>query len=148
MKIFLPLLVFAVCFSCSKPPVQSTNRISKTEIPDFLLGSFEDDYGIKYVINDSVWKQGDYASYAMLEWNEKKQFLIVRNADKNPSDAGLYSRIDYMKFQDMEPYTWGFCLSLYNAATREIAEDSAVVDRLNPKTGCNGYPFSRMKKIE
>jgi len=25
---------------------------------------------------------------------------------------------------------------------------TAYVDRLNPKKGCNGYPFSRMKKTE
>ena len=53
-----------------------------------------------------------------------------------------------MTFSNMEPYFWGFCLTVYDAATEKIAKKTAYVDRKNPKKGCNGYPFSRMKKVE
>ena len=40
-----------------------------------------------------------------------------------------------------------FCISAYKEPTIESAEAVKVVDRATPKTGCNGYPFSRMKPI-
>ena len=76
------------------------------------------------------------------------QYLVAKNDSANKEDANKYTRIDYMTFTGMEPYNWGFCLTVYDAETDEIAEKTAYVDRKNPKKGCNGYPFSRMKKIE
>ena len=91
------------------------------KVPDYLVGSFLDDYNID------------------------DQYFIARNDSLNSYDPNLYSRIDWMKFEGMLPFEWGFCLTAYSATTPDSAEIVAVPDRNNPKTGCNGYPFSRMK---
>ncbi|RZK41690.1 MAG: hypothetical protein EOO90_10060 [Pedobacter sp.] len=120
----------------------------KSKAPNFALGNFTDDYGIKYQITDSVWLQYPSSKYHIIKWNQEKQYLIAKNDSANKTDANRYTRIDYMTFADMLPWKWGFCLTVYDAETDEIAEKTAYVDRQNPKKGCNGYPFSRMKLIE
>ena len=86
--------------------------------------------------------------YHIIGCDTSAQYLLARNDAKNPSEAGLYTRIDYMLFTNMAPFHWGFCLTTYNAATINEAKTKAAADRQNPKKGCNGYPFSRMKKAE
>jgi hypothetical protein len=51
-----------------------------------------------------------------------------------------------MPFQNMEPYRWGFCLTVYNAMTRMETDTAKPADRQNPRKGCNNFPFSRMKR--
>ena len=122
---------------------------SMDTIPAILPASFSDDYGIQYSISDSLWLQHPSSRYSILRWNKEQQYIIAKNGAQNKSDAGLYTRIDYMKFTGMEPYTWGFCLSVYNAVSDSIAEFGPhKTDRTNPRKGCNGFPFSRMKKVE
>lgn len=117
-------------------------------IPSFLLGNFIDDYGIRYSISDSVWTQLPSTRYHILKWDTKEKFLIARNDNRNKTEPGLYTRIDYTTFDNMEPYKWGFCLSVYNAKTDSLAEVTYQADKQNPRKGCNGFPFSRMKKDE
>lgn len=121
---------------------------SKIKAPEFALGNFTDDYKITYSISDTLWVQNGYAKYHIIKWNQEQQYLVAKNDAANKSDANKYTRIDYMTFTGMEPYNWGFCLTVYDAESDEIAEKTAYVDRQNPKKGCNGYPFSRMKKVE
>lgn len=116
--------------------------------PEMFTGKFTDDYGIKYTITDSVWTQHPRTKYHIIKWNTKDQYIVAKNDAANPGEGGLYTRIDYMQFSNMEPWKWGFCLSVYNATTDAIAETTAKGDRQNPKKGCNGFPFSRMKRVE
>lgn len=139
----LKLILFALLF-----PFFVIAQTNKPKAPEFVLGSFTDDYGITYSINDSLWIQNPNMKFHILKWNPEMQYLVAKNDSNNKTDANKYTRIDYMTFVGMEPYKWGFCLTAYNAETDEIAEKTAYVDRQNPKKGCNGYPFSRMKKIE
>jgi len=129
-------------------PAYSFAQTIPTKAPIFAVGHFMDDYGISYVITDSLWVQNPNMKFHILKWNQEKQYLVAKNDSANKEDANKYTRIDYMTFTGMAPYEWGFCLTTYNAETDEIAEKTAYVDRQNPKKGCNGYPFSRMKKIE
>ena len=115
-------------------------------VPASIKGDFTDDYGIKYSISDSVWIQHPKTRYHIISVNTKEQYIIARNAESNSTDKNLYTRIDYMGFEKMEPYTWGFCLTVYNAKTDKEAEAVTIADRQNPRKGCNGYPFSRMKR--
>ncbi|AMR31099.1 hypothetical protein A0256_06505 [Mucilaginibacter sp. PAMC 26640] len=116
--------------------------------PEFMLGKFKDDYGIKYEISDTLWVQFPHTKYRIVKWNAKEQYLVARNGDGNPGEGGLYTRIDFMEFKYMSPWKWGYCLTAYDAKTDVIAESMAKADRKHPKTGCNGFPFSRMKLIE
>ena len=110
-----------------------------------MKGDFIDDYDIAYLINDSVWVQYPDVTYRIIQHNSKEQYIIARNGNENPSEAGLYTRIDYMMFDNMEPFFWGFCLTDYDAATPQKAKNVKPADKMTPKTGCNGFPFSRMK---
>ncbi|TKC10069.1 hypothetical protein FA048_07625 [Pedobacter polaris] len=121
---------------------------AKQKAPEFALGTFTDDYGISYSINDTLWVQNPKTKYHIIKWNPEKQYLVARNDAGNKADGNKYTRIDYMTFSGMEPYLWGFCLTAYDAETDVIAEKTAAADRQNPKKGCNGYPFSRMKRVE
>lgn len=148
MKIFLTSLIPLLFLSSIHANKFPTERPGKCDtIPTFMKGSFEDDYGIQYKITDSLWTQLPGVRYQILKWNSQEQYLIVRNYIDNPSEAGRYTRIDIMAFDGMAPFQWGFCLTRYDAPTKEEAEKSASADRKNPRKGCNGYPFSRMKPL-
>jgi hypothetical protein len=124
---------------------KANGQTTQNKAPSFVLGAFKDDYGISYLINDTLWLQNPNIKFHIIKWNLKKQYLVAKNDAKNITDGNKYTRIDYMIFNQMEPYLWGFCLTAYDAETDIIAEKTAFVDRQNPKKGCNGYPFSRMK---
>ncbi len=111
-----------------------------------MLGNFQDDYGIRYTISDTTWIQHSNIKYHLLKYDSVGEFFIARNAATNPSDPGLYTRIDVIRFTNMEPWYWGFCLTTYNAKTVEEAITKQEADRTNPRKGCGGYPFSRMKR--
>ena len=119
---------------------------AQTRIPAWMAGSFTDDYGIGYTITDSTFVQASISTYHILEVNEKEQYILVQNDQHNPSDKNLFTRIDYMQFSGMEPYTWGFCLTVFNAPDSLSARNALPADRSTPMNGCNGFPFSRMKK--
>ncbi|MFN0292658.1 hypothetical protein [Pedobacter helvus] len=113
--------------------------------PSLLNGNFVDDYGIKYTINDTLWIQHPGIKYHIVKWNIKEQYLIAKNGNGHKVDENKYTRIDFMTFEGMAPWHWGFCLTAYKAKTDVEAEQTAAADRKDPKKGCNGFPFSRMK---
>jgi len=138
------VLALSTTFNKKQSSISFTKPV-KDSIPAFLLGEFIDDYGIRYNITDSLWIQKPGIKYHIIKWNIKDQYFIAKNDMNNPSEPGLYSRIDYMEFNNMKPFLWGFCLTVYNAKTDSIAEFSKTADSANPMKGCGGYPFSRMK---
>ena len=147
MKKTLPIIAFLFFLASCKAPAKSTDNQTILTLSS-VTGNFTDDYGIRYSISDKLWMQHPNIKYHIIRWNDKEQYLIAKNDAKNPSEAGLYTRIDYMLFQHMEPFTWGFCLTVYNAKTDKEAATNAQADRQNPKIGCGGFPFSRMKRLE
>ena len=136
-------ILFLLLFLCTN------NVYTQENAPEiFLIGNFTDDYGSNYNITKSLWTQLPKANYHIIKWNKEEQYLIAKNDTANKTDKGLYTRIDYLFFENMPPYTWGFCLTTYDAANPKAAENTIPVDRKNPRKGCNSYPFSRMKKTE
>ena len=114
--------------------------------PAALLGDFADDYGNTYSVTAKEWRQGAAGGvYHIIAWHPRERYMIVHNAPENTSHPDRYSRIDWVTFADQPEYSWGFCYSAYKEATPEAAEAKGKVDRAAPKTGCNGFPFSRMK---
>jgi hypothetical protein len=137
------LLILATVAACASSPRTTHNAIA---LPAGVMrGAFTDDYGNRFAISDSLFAQQPHGRFEIVEWNVRDQFVIAHNAATNASDPGLWTRIDWMPFEGMAPYTWGFCLTAYKAPTREAARMTPAADRANPRTGCNGYPFSRMK---
>jgi hypothetical protein len=148
LKIFIKgAILFTLCKHQAFSQSVDTTRPVKKSLPAFMNGTFEDDYGIKYTINDTLWIQHPNAKYHIINCDTSKQYLLVQNDEANKTDGGLFTRIDYMNFTGMEPFGWGFCLTIYNANTLEKAKTTIIADRRNPKTGCSGFPFSRMKRM-
>ncbi len=142
MKVLLALILVLMVSSCN-------NDLSKSSsIPATLLGSFEDDYDIQYRISKTEFVQLPGISYNIVQWNVQQQYIITKNAADNPSEQNLFTRIDYVLLNNMAPYNWAFCYTMYNAKSASEAKKAASADKANPKKGCNGYPFSRMKKMD
>ncbi|HQS24977.1 hypothetical protein [Sediminibacterium sp.] len=142
--ILLTVAVWLFTISCHtsyKSQVQTLQQV-----PDELLGTFKDDYGSIYHTSNKEWLHGAGTKYHLLMYNKEDNYFIAQNDKANPSDGGLYSRIDIMYFENMQPWKWGYCLTAYKAATMQKAINTAAADRVNPRKGCNGYPFSRMKR--
>lgn len=151
MKITIFIFLLALAMITEKK--ENNSQVDPTglradSIPSLLAGKFMDDYGISYTITDSVWVQHPMSRYHIIKWNYGEQYIIAINDSANTSGAGLFTRIDYTVLADMEPYQWGFCLSVYDAKSESIAEGRYRADKRNPRTGCNGFPFSRMKRTK
>lgn len=114
--------------------------------PAFMLGDFEDDYGARFTISAQEFFQRSRNHFHIVEWNVRDQYFIAHNDSLNTSDANKWTRIDWLPLTGMEPFGWAFCFSAYKAVTRAEAAATAVAKRDTPKTGCNGFPFSRMKR--
>ncbi len=124
----------------------SSRALPTASAPAELLGAFRDDYGSAFHISDSLFVHLPRTRYRIVEWNVAERYVIAQNDAANPGDAGLWTRIDWMTFSDMAPYTWGFCLTAYKAATAAEARATPPANRATPRSGCNGFPFSRMRR--
>lgn len=138
MRIYFSMGIFIFLFIVD-------NKQPAVKLPEWLKGNFADDYGIHYTITDSIFYMYPSAKYHILDWNEKEEFILARNDSSNKTGKGLFTRIDLMKFTGMEPYQWGYCFTVYDAKEIDSAMIVKQADRSNPKKGCNGFPFSRMK---
>lgn len=118
---------------------------STVEPPAFILGTFSDDYSGSFRITREEFVQLPRGRFRIVEWNVPQQYFIAQNDSLNRSDPGKWTRIDWMPLEGMEPYRWAFCFSAWNAATRAQAESAMNAKRETPRTGCAGFPFTRMK---
>src|SRR5688572_22139422 len=122
------------------------NRAPIAEPPAMLLGNFVDDYDNRYAISRPEWLQLPHGRFRIMRWDIDGQYLIAQNDSTNASAAGQWTRIDWSAL-DMPPYHWAFCLSAYEAPTAQAAENTRIARRDNLRTGCNGFPFSRMRRL-
>ncbi len=134
------LVVSAAAISCTNALHTATSRA-----PTQLLGDFSDDYGSSYRVTADAFQQDASATYRVVAWHADSLYLIAQNAPTNRSAPNRWTRIDWLTLRDMAPYTWGFCLSSYDAETRREAEAVRTAQRDTPRTGCNGFPFTRMR---
>jgi hypothetical protein len=148
--------VFLMAVLCWGMMLFSNLVFSQTIIPTFanplnidttFLGNFTDDYKIRYTISPTTFIQHPGVKYNILSYNKKEEYIIAQNDSGNISDAILFTRIDLIRFSNMEPWHWGFCLTAYQAPNMKAALNTSPPDRENPKKGCGGYPFSRMKRV-
>ncbi|MEO8477990.1 MAG: hypothetical protein ABI542_00045 [Gemmatimonadota bacterium] len=114
--------------------------------PSILRGGFVDDYGTRHQIDDSLWRHGTANRYRVTEWNATSRFLIARNDSANVADAGRYDRIDWVLLSGEDGWSWAFCLVTWNAPSEAAARAATGADTAHPRTGCSGYPFTRMRR--
>lgn len=139
-------LLAVCCLALSLPATVEAQVPGGGAVPAALLGEFVDDYGIHYAVSKEQWSQGEYARYEIAEWNVEDRFLIVRNGTKNRTEAGLWTRIDWILLPGGADFQWAFCYAVYDAESAQAARLSPSSDRDTPRTGCNGFPFSRMQR--
>ncbi|MGV3707855.1 MAG: hypothetical protein ACO1Q7_03370 [Gemmatimonas sp.] len=143
------LPVMAAC-SATTPRLPAstaaTNPPTAAAIPPaWMLGQFEDDYGGSFRVTPQELVQLPRGRFRIVQWNIAGQYFIAQNDSLNRSDPGKWTRIDWMPLDGMAPYRWAFCFSAWNAATRALAESAPSANRTVPRTGCAGFPFTRMK---
>ncbi|MBO6535509.1 MAG: hypothetical protein JJ966_04760 [Balneolaceae bacterium] len=141
---FILALYFLNVVNCG---IDKSQEIVQNTPPEYLTGTFEDDYEIQYLVNDSLFILLPADVYHIKKWNLKDQYIIAQNDSMNAYDPGAWTRIDWINLENMEPFEWAFCLGIYNAGSAQAAEAFTETNPQTPRTGCNGFPFSRMKKI-
>ncbi len=142
------ILMICVLFSACRSAQTKKENLDGLKVETMLLGEFEDDYGARYTITKTLWHQQPGGIYHVDYWNSDDAFVILQNDETNGSNPGLWTRIDWTLLKDVEPYDWGFCLTVYDAPTSTEAAAAAAASRDTPMTGCNGFPFTRMKRLE
>lgn len=135
--------------TCSPVPGVAAGAQARTRPgpPALLVGDFEDDYGNRFAIGAAEWLQRPEGRYLVHRWAPEEQYLIARAGADEGYGSGDWMRIDWMSFDRQYPWTWGFCISAWEADTLQSAEQAPLVDRTSPRTGCNGFPFSRMRRV-
>lgn len=136
------MLSFAACAGYAPRPVAAVAP------PAVLLGDFRDDYRGRFSISDSVWFQRPRNRFRIVSWHPDEQYLIAQNAPDDPTAPGLWTRIDWATLDGMPPFAWGFCLTAYRAASAQAAMATPPANRAALRTGCNGYPFTRMQRAD
>lgn len=70
MKKYLALIL--VLFTFTKGQAQTQPALS-VKPPDYMLGTFEDDYQIRYKITDTLWLQLSNTRFHIIKWNLEKK---------------------------------------------------------------------------
>lgn len=121
--------------------------------PELVLGAFKDDYNTVHDISATRWRHGSAVTYEIVEWNAEQQYFVAMNGAANPTDAGKWSRVDWFAIksttgQGQTNYEWAYCMTAYDAPTKEAARAVTMAKRDTPRTGCNGFPFTRMARVK
>jgi len=127
--------------SCAPLPTDEPDTL-----PPFMMGAFEDDYGVQYHIDNKVFQMLPNDQFYILRVNQEAGFIILQNDSLNSFAPSLFTRIDYQRLTQMAPYEWAFCFSSFEAVSVAHAIDSVNTQKTDLMKGCNGYPFSRMKR--
>jgi hypothetical protein len=125
--------------------IAQTSQRPGGDPPQLVLGRFVDDYGTRYEVTPTTFRHGSRTRYRITEWHVRERFFV---AQQEPDSTGHapWVRVDWMEFSEMPPYTWGYCFTVYDATTAAAARSAAPADRDAPRTGCGGFPFSRMRR--
>ena len=135
-------LVLAALCACAGMRAQHAEPV-----PAFLLGEFTDDYGSRYTIDAESWVHHPDTRYHIREWHVGERFLIAQNDSANASDPGLWTRIDWLRLGNTTAYEWAYCYAAWRAGSPDEAVAAPATLRDTPRTGCNGFPFSRMIRV-
>jgi hypothetical protein len=115
--------------------------------PPFPTGSFVDDYGSTHTISAAEWRQDAYTRTQIVRWNPTARYILGRSIPKDSTKAAGWVRIDWIPL-DSPPYTWAYCIIAYDKPDAAAAEAVTTAKPETPRTGCNGFPFTRLKPAE
>ncbi len=112
--------------------------------PPFPTGEFTDDYGSRHVIGPGEWRQDAYTRTQIVRWNAASRYLIGRSIPEDSTQTAGWVRIDWIPL-DSPPYTWAYCIIAYDKPDAASAEAVTTAKPETPRTGCNGYPYTRLR---
>ena len=115
------------------------------KLPAFMIGQFEDDYGIQYQIDQGTFVLLPNDKFHIIRVDTIQRYLILHNDSLNAFAPSLYSRIDYQTLKNMAPFQWAFCFSNYEEESYIDALSKQNKSKSDLMKGCNEFPFSRMK---
>jgi predicted Fe-S protein YdhL (DUF1289 family) len=148
----LGLLLTLLTMACAprtvgKPAAPVAPAVALAVPPTALLGAFQDDYGSRYEVTAARFVHGRSSEYLITEWNVAERYFLAQNAPTNPADGGRWTRVDWVEFTDQGPFRWGYCFSAFRERTQAAARAVPSADRSAPRSGCHGFPFSRMQRV-
>lgn len=111
--------------------------------PTSIRGEWLDDYGSRHRITDSTWQH--HSNLYRIVRHEAEAGFVVAWQDRGDSTPS-WTRIDLIRLDSMPPWRWGFCLTTWTAPSADSAAATTPADRQHPRTGCGGFPFTRMKE--
>lgn len=136
------LMTLAVLFlvSCGKEnPKALSSTTSSLEVIK-ILGSYEDSYNSRHQIDEDKWvvSFGNSSStYEILSFDNNKRVVIAKNGEDS-FNPGEYSRFEWV-YLDSKLF---YCQSVYDAKSREEAEEDQSSDPSDPiGGGCGSYNF-------
>ena len=113
------------------------------QAPAQIRGDWSDDYGASHQIGDTLWRHGGNR-YRLVRWDSAGNYLIARRLGTD--SAAVWTRIDLIRLDSMPPWRWGYCLATWTAPSADSAAATRLADRTTPRSGCGGFPFTRMKQ--
>lgn len=122
--------------------ILATVPLAAQSAPTALRGEFIDDYGSRHTITDPSWTHHPAIRYQVVRWDTAGRYLVASNADST------FSRIDWVELEEMKPWTWAFCIVTWTAPSADSAANVRIARRETPRTGCNGFPFTRMRPLD
>ncbi|MEK9509302.1 hypothetical protein WI460_13975 [Gemmatimonadota bacterium Y43] len=133
-RLLCAALLSAACGGVAERPVSP-------ELPGPLVGHFVDDYGEERTVSSRRWTPHRGTALVVERWSVGEQWLLLRHPE-----SALWTRVDWVELDDAE-WRWAFCLTSWDqpSAAAALREGTGVADRTNPRVGCNGSPFTRMR---
>ncbi len=122
------------------------------------LGRFVDDYGSTHEITVDAWRQDGALQFSIRSMHASAQYFLAAEPPQRKAGeisprgdraretavAETWARVDWMLLDDPQ-WRWAYCITAYQQATADRAESDTSARRATPRTGCHGYPFTRMR---
>jgi hypothetical protein len=123
-------------------PIPAT-AVAATNIA--LAGTYLTNFGSYITVNDGTWYT--VASYGTSMYHIhafEGSYIIAQNSANNSYNAGQWSKFE---FHATSGGGYGYCQSVYNAATANAAyntDTSSIYNAADASAGCNGFGHSTM----
>lgn len=123
------------------------DRLFTEPRPPFPTGRFVDDYGSVHRISAEEWRQDAYVQMRIRGVNPARRYLIGSAIPADSSAAARWSRVDWISL-DGAPWSWAYCIIAYDRPSAALSEADTSARPETPRTGCNGFPFTRMRAAD
>lgn len=139
----LKMLSLGSLLLISAPCLAQTCAVMPADKPA-IEGHYIDNYGGVQDVLDHYWISGQYAFQICSVDNVKHQIIALNEAG-NQSDAGKFSRFDWVRYSNR---LW-YCQTVFNASTEAEAAAAPPADPADPRIGgCGGkFEWSSLSKL-